>query len=563
MLLQIFIQNFILIEKANLNFTPGLNIMTGETGAGKSIFLSALGATFGEKISSDQIMPGEETLKVTSTFSIKDHLEVKTTLDEMGIDYDEDLLILRREISRDGKSKCYVNGLVSRVAHLKQLAELLIDIHGQHQNQYLFNARHHGVIFDHFSENQEILDSYQELYETWYEKRKELSFLIEKEKKLTEERDFLAYTTQELEKGLIKEDEYHLLKASLNSLEHSEKLSSSLNGLDSILFSILIPEIDKSISQLENLTGLEDQIDPVKTHLEEAKLSLEEAKSSISPYLEKIESPSASKLDEINEKLANVERLKKKYQKNINQLTSLLIESKNKLEFLENVDYEREQKAKELESIQQHVLNMAGRLHQKRIAKRETFVEAIEKELAYMGMEESRINVSIIPRESEDGIPFHGKKIVLNTEGLDQIEFLYAPTLKSEYKKLKNIASGGEISRFMISLKSILSSRVVNQTMVFDEIDVGLGGETAVNVGKKIKSLSKSRQLIVITHLPQIAKYSDRHFRVDKTHREGNTTTSIIELSDTEKVEEIARMISGENLRPENLKFAEKFIGED
>lgn len=170
--------------------------------------------------------------------------------------------------------------------------------------------------------------------------------------------------------------------------------------------------------------------------------------------------------------------------------------------------------------------------------------------------------MSIMPRETEDGLLFHGKKIALNEEGLDQIEFLYAPTLKSDYKKLKEIASGGEISRFMISLKSILSNRVVGQTMVLDEIDTGLGGRTAVNVGEKIKSLSESRQLIVITHLPQIAKYSDQHFRVDKVHVGESTTTFIKELSSKEKIEEIARMISGGDSHPDNLKFAQRFIGE-
>ncbi len=560
MLLQITIHNFILIEKVSLDFCSNLNIVTGETGAGKSIFLAALGATFGERISSDQILSGRETLKVSTTFSIQNHLEVKTALDEIGVDYEDDLLTLRREISRDGKSRCYVNGMVCRVAHLKQLAGLLIDVHGQHQNQYLFNAHHHGRIYDHFSENEDILESYREIYGDWAEKKRKFDEIIQKEKQLTKEQDFLTYTVEEIEKGIIEEEEYHRLKASLNTLEHSEKLSTTLNQLDSLLFSTLIPEIEKGVIGLDGLGDLQEQIKPIKDSFLEAKRALEEAKYFISPYLDKIENPSPRQIDEINEKLARIERLKKKYQKTIDELINLLKESKKKLNFLENVDYERTELEKELNGKQQQILNAAGRLHQTRVAKRELFIKAIHEELSYLGMEESKVNVSIVPRESEDGVFFVDRKVSLNEEGMDKIEFLYAPTLNSEYKKLKDIASGGEISRFMLSLKSILSNRVAQQAMVFDEIDVGIGGHTAVNVGQKIKSLSTSRQLIVITHLPQIAKHSDRHFRVEKVSEQGDVTTVIKELSKSEKIEEISRMISGENTKPESLEFAEKFI---
>ena len=562
MLLQITIHNFILIEKVTLDFVPNLNIVTGETGAGKSIFLSALGATFGERISTDQILPGRNTLKVSTTFSIQDHLEVKTALDEIGVDYEDNLLTLRREVSRDGKSRCYVNGMICRVGHLKQLAELLIDIHGQHQNQYLFNAHHHGRIFDHFSENEDLLESYREVYENWFEKKKKLDEILRKEKQLKKEKDFLIYTVEELEKGIVKEEEYHRLKASLNTLEHSEKLSTIFNQLDTLLFSTLIPGIDKGIISLDGLGDLQMQIDPIKNNLLEAKGSLEEAKHFITPYLDKVDPPSPTKLDEINEKLSKIERLKKKYQKTINELIDLLEESKKKLQFLENVDHERGHIEKELNSIQRQVLNAAGKLHQTRVAKRDHFIEVMHEELSYLGMEESKINVAIIPRESEDGIFFIDRKILLNEEGMDKIEFSYAPNLNSDYKKLKDIASGGEISRFMLSLKSILSNRVAMQTMVFDEIDTGIGGNTAVNVGKKIKSLSTSRQLIVITHLPPIAKHANRHFRVEKISEQGETTTIIKELSSEEKVEEISRMISGEKHKPDSLLFARKFIEE-
>ena len=562
MLLQISIQNFILIEKANLNFGPGLNVVTGETGAGKSIFLAALGATFGEKISLDQILPGKETFKITTTFAIGDYLEVKTLLDEMGLDYDDDLLTLRREITRDGKSKCYVNDMVSRVGHLKQLAQLLIDIHGQHQNQYLFNVRHHGKTFDYFCQNEELLESYREVYEHWYEKKKELTHLIQKEKELIKERDFLTYTIEELEKGIIKEEEYQELKSRLHRLEHSEKLSVCLNSLDTTLSSTLIPQLDKGLLELESLRDLQEHTSPIKTRLLEAKLSLEEARSALYPYLDNTADVSPLTIDEVNETLAKVERLKKKYRKTIAELTDLLGESKEKLEFLENVDYERHQLQQELAQSQKQVLHLAARLHQSRVARREGFVTTMHRELSYLGMGESKVNVSIVPQESEDGLAFGGKNISLNEEGFDQIEFLYAPTVKAEYKKLKDIASGGEISRFMLALKSILSVRAARQTMVFDEIDTGIGGHTAIHVGKKIKSLSQARQLLVITHLPQIAKHSTRHFRVEKINLGEDSTTLIKELSATQKVEEISRMLSGEQTNPEHLKFAQRFIQE-
>ena len=559
MLLQISIQNFVLIEKAALEFGPGLNVVTGETGAGKSIFLAALSATFGEKISVSQILPGCDALKVISTFDISGDREVQISLDEMGIDYGDHLLSLRREVSAEGRNRCYVNDVLVKIGHLKALASRLIDMHGQHQNQHLFQIKNHQLLFDRFLGHRDRLESYQKKFDRLVTLKKNLAELMERESRLKQEKEFLQFTTEELKKGLVSESQYRALRESLHRLEKIEKVSAQSQEASERLQNDALPHLQKVVDCLEAVSAHDSSWGKTLTDTRDALYTLEETKNHLGDFLTRNESP-LKRIDEINTKLATVERLQKKHLKNIAELHQYLEESEAKLSFLDGATGEKEEILNQIEILESEAMDLAVELHVRRKKGVDTFTQKMTGELAYLGMEHGSLSVHLKMKEDDKGILVKHKKAQLYKTGLDHIEFVYASTRQSPYKKLTEVASGGEISRIMLALKNILFENIPLHTMVFDEIDTGIGGKTAFHVGKKINSLSKKRQLIVITHLPQIAKFSDIHFLVTRTDRDDRTTTSIQVLSEEEKIREIARMIAGSTDRREHIELAKQFL---
>ena len=558
MLLQINIQNFILIERAIIDFGPGLNVVSGETGAGKSIFLAALNATLGEKIGPEAILPGKETLKVISVFDIATDNTVKTMLDEMSIDYEDERLSLRREVSVGGKSKCFINGILVKNNQLKSLVAHLIDIHGQHQNQHLFQVRHHQKLLDGYLGLDPLLKQYRDAYQALLAAKRQFQSLCEDEEAISKQKEYLKFTVAELDNALIPEDTFEQLKEKLKKMESFEQRLQFISEAESVLADETLSSLQKIQEALTELSRLDSSAEAFVKQIVEILSLVESLKVDLS-NLQPTEQ-SGSNLDAINEKLANVERLRKKYGKPIPMLFEQLQEAKDKLSRLENVVLSKEDVIKKIADLESLAMDLATRLHIERKKGATQLAEKIQAEIDFLGMEDSAIDVSLKVIESERGVRVEKKKALLNEQGLDEIEFLYAPTQKAGFKKLREIVSGGEVSRLMLAFKIILFQNLPLHTMVFDEIDTGIGGNTAVHVGKKIKELSASRQLIVITHLPQIAKFSSTHFSVRKLKENGEILTQVRTLSESEKTVEIARMLGGEGPREEQLAYAKNYL---
>lgn len=558
MILQITIQNFIFIENAVLNFHPGLNIVTGETGAGKSIFLGALSVTLGETLKADLIQPGKTFLKVTSVFDISKNKEILPTLAELGVAAEDNQLSIRREIDLEGKSRCYVNDQITRVSVLKQIGTLLIDLHGQQDNQFLFQSQKHATFYDRFLGIENSADGYRKAYAELADLVAEGKRLAAEEEAVKKEKDFLDFTIRELKDKLVSEEEYETLKNKVRSQVAKEKSNRILSQTDEAL-SELVPLADKVRSLFVELSKQDEVYQPGLEKMNASRELLEEVRDLVADHLG--DDTGAESIDDIQDRLAKTESLKKKYGLTIEGLREKLRGAEDKLDFLENVSFERGKLEKATLAAAQKVKTLSEKLREDRKKGLPAFEKAVGGELEFLGMKGARISLGMTPLASGQALPGSEPPVYLNESGLDQVEFVYSPTRETALKKLKDIASGGEISRIMLSFKKVLGKSIPAHTMVFDEIDTGIGGATALNVGKKIKEIAGDRQLIVITHLPQIAKFADGHFRVLRRIEDaGRTHTRISELSGEERVAEIARMLSGSAEGTKDLAFAKEFM---
>lgn len=556
MLLQISIQNFVLIDKAILNFEDGLTVISGETGAGKSILLGALGITLGQKVSGDLIQPGKDFLRVSTTFDLSERPKVVQFLEANGIKTDDGLLVIRREVKRDGKSRCFVNDEVQKISTLKTVVSALIDIHSQHDNQYLFQETKHQLFFDRFSQLQDKVKAYQEQFSALgkaYQQKKEI---VDSKEKAESEKEFLKFTIKEI--GDIPSDEkYRKLKDQLQQTVQEREKQNFLYGLDEGLNQTqqsVEAMLQKSkATKLPGLGSLEGKLLDVKELLSDVQRDLGKEMHSSATGDEQI--------DDIQEKLSRSERLMKKYGLDLNSLNQRRLESEDKLRFLEQAGFELEKIDKAITELERICADEAVALHMERKKSLPHFESQIQAELKSLNMENARLTAAFeVLEDAQEGVLIKEKKARLNHYGLDKIEFAYEPQPKAGFKSLKQIASGGEISRIMLALKKVLLEQLPINTLIFDEIDTGIGGETALKLGQKLKEIAEKRQLIVITHLPQIAKYASHHFQVKKQGDKEGLKTDIINLSEDERVAEIARMLSGDNQTTESLQFARDFL---
>ena len=539
---QISINNFVLIEKTTIDLDKGLNVLTGETGAGKSIILLALKITLGEKVSTNQIQVDKDFLEVTSVFDVNDSLEVQTKLKELGVNNDNNLLKLHREIKRDGKSRCYINNLFISVKQLQEVANLIIDIHSQNDNQYLFNNHFHEIIYDKYLGLEYKLEGYKKIYSNFIEEKKKLSELLKNKIKINQEEDFLQYTINELEKKLISEEDYNKIKQKLDNLENTQNIREVASFAYDALEGGARNQIEKTQMKLEqsSLSIFQE----VEEKLVQVIDLLGDVKEKLTSYLNDGDYLAEEEIDTLNEKLMNVERIKKKYKKSINELYDYLDESKKKIETIENSEIDENKIKKNITLLERLVSDKAVELHMLRKNGIVKFEKDINCSLADLNMEDSKMTVHIeTKRDENDGVLVDEKKVSLSENGFDKIEFVYQPTPESSLQRLKQIASGGEMSRIMLSIKEILLACLPNQVIVLDEIDIGIGGETAKKVGGKMKSLVAKRQLLVITHLPQIAKFADKHFLVKKQRNHNKTLTTIEHITDYRVEEELVRMV--------------------
>jgi DNA repair protein RecN (Recombination protein N) len=563
MLRNLRIKNYALVEDLEVEFHPGLNVLTGATGAGKSIIVGAVNLILGERASSDVVRTGFDTAIIEATFKPKPDRLFKNLLSQFGITCPDDTLIIRREVSTKGVSRCYINDRQITLGTLKMIGDRLADLHGQHEHQSLLNIARHIEYLDDFGDLNDSLASLSQNYHTLKEKQKQLEE-SEKSRKLDQERKALYdFQIKEVDKANLSSGEEERLiqeKKILENMEELYQLSSSIyqnlyEGEGSIQ-----EKLSFAFREMKRGYELDSRLKEPAESLKTSQIQLQELSRFLEGYKNSLEFDS-EKLEMIRERLNLINTLKKKYGNSIDEILTYAQKIKEDLSRIENKDKIMNELKEEIRRLSDIFKKDCLLLSQKRKARASELAKKIQATLSGLGMNKTEFEVQIMSKEDENGLlEIDGRRYFADEKGMDRVEFFVSPNPGEELKSLAKIASGGEISRIMLALKSILAKSDQVSTMIFDEIDVGIGGEVASSVGKSLKNLALSQQVIVITHLQQIASFATHHFKVYKQSLKGRTVTKIKKLKEEERVDEVARMISGEKIGELALKQAKEMI---
>lgn len=563
MLTNLRIINYALVEDLEVKFQPRLNVITGATGAGKSIIIGALNLALGERAQSDVVRTGFDTAEIEAVFELSDDRDLKYLMSELGISLSDNTLIIRREVLSKGQSKCFVNDRLVTQASLKSIGDRLADLHGQHEHQSLLNVDKHREYLDHYGDLDEVVSQMSETYHLLRSKQKELKDFRNSKSLDDERRKLYEFQIQEIEKANLIPDEEEKLNQERKVLENVELLFELSSNLYHQLYeseASLLERVTFLSKELKRGGLIDSRLKEADEILESCVIKLQEISRFIEDYKGRLEFD-PQRLETIRERLNLITTLKRKYAKNVEEILIYQDQIKKERERIENKDEIIRGLEKDTNLLSKSLQKECILLSQKRRYKTSELSRAIQKALSNLGMEKTKFEIKITQREDENGmVEMDGKRYFATEKGMDQVEFFVSPNPGEELKPLTKIASGGEISRIMLALKSILARADRVESMIFDEIDVGIGGEVASAVGRSLKNLASSHQVIVITHLQQIASQADQHFRVFKESLKGRTVTRIKRLDKEERVKEIARMISGENVSEVTLKQAREMI---
>lgn len=559
MLLELQIQDFALIDYLKLDFSEGLNILTGETGAGKSIIIDSVNFVLGERSSKDIIRTGSDKSSVEAVFENIDNQELSKEMESFGIDCDEDVIILSRELNQSGRSICRINGKVVTTSVLKSIGNYLIDIHGQHEHQSLLDEDSHIDMLDIFGGNElnklkiEVRQVYFKVVDIKHELEAQMGDDRERERKL----DLLNFQVKEIDAAKLRiGEEEDLLKHKV-ILNNANKLFTVLSNAYNILYQSeegqpIFDELGKILSELHSITNIDDKLLDIYKIVENSYYLLEEAILEVRNYRDKIDF-NPELIDEVEMRLDTISRLKRKYGSTV----------KDVLEY-------REKKYKEIQDIinseeiiavlKEHLKKESEQLyilskHLSDIRKKvgDKLQKDIINELKFLGMEKSKFKVNFTISKNDGQVSF-------NEKGMDIITFLISTNPGEPEKPLARIASGGEISRIMLALKTVLAHSDRIPSLIFDEIDTGISGRAAQAVAEKLGQISANHQVICVTHLPQIASMAGTHFYISKSTTSGKTNTKVLKLYGDKRVMEVARMLGGAKLTDLTLKHAEEMI---
>jgi len=559
-LTELRIKNYALIDDLEISYSNGLNILTGETGAGKSIVIGALSLLLGERAESDMIRTGANSCEIEGIFSIKPNSIVNFS--DLPIDKTE-TVIIRRKIESNGRSSCYINDRSATANTLKRLGDLLVDLHGQHEHQSLLRIEFHRQILDDFAQLDSKREALGEIYLSYFTQKAELDTLTEQIRQRKERREFDEFQYQELSAVQLRVGENETLLKEKTLLESAEKrfrLAQELNQIISENEGSLMEQFDIFQKQLAELINIDESLAASLNDIKSIRSVFDELWRNIVKYRDRIEF-SPQRLEAINERLFLIEKLQKKYNRNIEALLVLQKDLEKSLSSIEIDESRIVELKKDLALKENKLIKQAKELSRSRQQAKKSIELKLEQELAELGMPQARFIVSIVPIEDEAGLYQEaGKRYRLDENGIDQVEFLFSANPGEEPKPLRKIASGGELSRIMLALKSVTASRI--PILVFDEIDLGIGGRVAEAVGKKLVKLSRNSQVICITHLPQIAKYAQSHFRVTKSTKAGRTRTTLLPLAESDRIEEIARMLAGTKISKTTISHARELLKE-
>ena len=540
------IRDFALIEELSIEFGEGLNILTGETGAGKSIIINALGLVLGEKACPEDVRSDTARAVVEAVF--------ETGRGE---------LLIRREIAPSGRGKCFANEKMVLRSRLKEIGEGLVDIHGQHTHQSLLHLANHLDLLDGLGKLMPLRQEADQTFEEYLHLKRELGNLEEEFKERERKIDLLRFQIKEIEMAGLEIGEEERLLCERTLLRNAESLFHCSNEAYKVLDEDE-PEVvsvrtglGSILNSLRRLSQIDSKTKPFLDSVEEVLVTLEDTSFELRNYRDGIEFSQES-LFAVEERLDTLARIKRKYGGGIKEAFARLDSLKHELSRMEHSQERIDELAAEIEEVAGRLIKKSLLLSGKRKKVAKRLEKGVEEELAHLGMKNTHFKVDI--REKEAGERVGEEDLMVDSKGCDEVEFLISPNPGERLKPLAKIASGGELSRIMLAMKGILAGVDEIPVLIFDEIDVGIGGATARVVGERLSSLSKSHQVICITHLPQIASLADIHFRVEKSTIEGRTTTLIKSLNQEERIEEIARMFGGEKVSETSLKQAREML---
>ncbi len=570
MLKTLFIKNYALVEELTVEFSNGLVIITGETGSGKSIIIDALGLVLGSRASADVVRKGADRSVVEGTFHIAGNKKLAQILSENGIER-ADELIIRREVSSKGQSRCFIADSPATLTLLKQVGELLVDLHGQHEHQSLLRIETHVAMLDDFGGLDGIVAEFQAARKKLKGIGAELDDLRRRERQLAEKREFYEFQIAEIDALAPRAGEEEDLERELKILENSEKLFAITGNLYGTLYDGEQSVHDLLVivrNQLQDIAGIDSQFADAAKECASAEAVVSELAKFIQGYNARVEF-NPERLDILRDRLGKLAFLKRKYGGSVGSMLAHREKIGQEVLLAENFNEIIARLTHDLEEARTECGAIAGRLSAKRHDTAKKVDGAVAEELAKLGVPRARFTTRILQAElpaggspgEDDFVGAGRKKLRLNARGYDDVEFFISTNLGEEEMPLVRVASGGEVSRIMLALKSILAKSDRLPVLIFDEIDVGVSGRVAQAVGRSLKSLSNFHQVIAITHLPQIAGLADAHFAVEKKERGSRTTTGMRRLSLDEQVHEVARLLSGAEVTDAGLSGARELMG--
>ena len=552
MLNQINIRNFAIIDALELEFRPGMTVLTGETGAGKSILVDALGLVLGDRADSEVVRHGETRAEISAEFNIDTLPTVLSWLQQNDLDEEHDC-ILRRVVSAEGRSKCYINGRPASLQLIKTVGEMLVDIHGQHQHQSLLKSEVQRQLLDDYGNNQPLADETRTLQQRWKSGLDKLEQPRQSGRDRNARLDLLRYHVQELEGLALESGEFQALEEEQRRLAHGgrllEQCAAALNALyDSDEMSaqgIII----HSLTELQQLSDIDPRLNNICTLINEASIQVQEAGNELRHYVERLELDPA-RLEWVDQRLGAIHDLARKHHVDPEALPTLLQNFSDELQRLENADVLLDQLQTELKQLLSQYQDSAKKLSQARQKSAKKLSAAVTGIIRQLGMPAGEFTVALQPREEQTP----------HRHGLEQISFEVAANPGQPAKPLSKVASGGELSRISLAIQVLLANNQKIPTLIFDEVDTGIGGAVAETVGLQLRTLGVSHQVMCVTHLPQVAALGHQHLQVSKKIEGKNTRTQIQLLANEQRQEEIARMMSGMEITPQTRAHAREMI---
>ncbi len=553
MLTHIHIRDFAIIETLDLELHAGMTALTGETGAGKSILLDAIGLVLGDKADSNTVRHGADKADLTLSVDITQTPFARDWLETQGMEHEDDTCILRRVITAQGKSRAWINGSPANLTQLRELGEQLVDIHGQHEHQSLMKKDAQRHLLDGFAGNDNLLEHTRNAWQAWKKLHERVTALSQQNQQHQERVELLRFQAHELEALALQADEPEQLDEELNRLANAEQLRATaeqgyaqLYDNEPSLYAIL----GRLMHDLAQQAQLDNRLEPVLELLTSAQIQVQEASVQLRDYAESLDIDPA-RLQAVENRIADIRSFARKYRTDPRLLPEKLLSIQTELAQLGGDDYDLETLEKQCQTAADHYRKQASNLSKARIKAAQQLSAGVTKAMQQLGMQGGQFTITV---NSETQTAFQAS-------GMDSIEFTVSANPGQPLKSLMKVASGGELSRISLAIQMIAAQKVTLPALIFDEVDTGIGGGIAEVVGKQLRALGTNRQVLCVTHLPQVASQAHQHYKVTKIKGKQHTSTGIEQLSHALRIEEIARMIGGVEITPATRALAEEMLG--